>query len=190
MCVEASAALPARSRPRAEELSEAPSVGLPVETSIDFREALLRLGAAVAAGVAIGIDREWRDKPAGIRTLALVALGAALVCVATVHLGSLQADPDAVSRVVQGVIQGVMAGIGFLGSGAVIRRPQDGDVDGLTTAATVWVTAAIGIACGLASWDIALAAVGLTLVVLVLLHPMDKFVEARRRKAGKTQMRD
>lgn len=154
-----------------------------METSIDLQDALLRLGAAVLAGGAIGIDREWRGKPAGIRTLALVALGAALVCVATVHLGSLRAHPDAISRVVQGVIQGVMAGIGFLGAGAVIRRPHDGDVDGLTTAATVWVTAAVGIACGLATWDIVLAAVGLTLVVLVMLYPLDSLIEAWRRKA-------
>ena len=152
-----------------------------MDSTLDLGDALLRLGAAVIAGVAIGIDREWRDKPVGIRTLALVSLGSALVCVATVHLTSLRAEPDAVSRVVQGVIQGVMAGVGFLGAGAVMRR-GDGDVDGLTTAATVWVTAAIGIACGFAAWEIVLAGVGLTLVVLILLNPLDGLVDRMRKR--------
>lgn len=155
-----------------------------VDNSIDLGDALLRLGAAVLAGVAIGIDREWRNKPVGIRTLALVSLGAALVCIATVHLSSLRGEPDAISRVVQGVIQGVMAGIGFLGAGALIRR-ADGDVDNMTTAATVWVTAAVGIACGFAAWEIVLAGVGLTLVVLILLNPLDRLVvRMRLRRKG------
>jgi len=155
----------------------------PLHPSVDFGDIALRLAAAVAVGVIIGIDREWRGKPMGIRTLALVSLGSALIPLATIHLTVLNNEPDAVSRVVQGVIQGVMTGIGFIGAGAVLRHPDEGEVQNLTTAATVWVTAALGIACGLATWEIVLIGVGLTLGVLVLLHPLDVWVDRRRAAA-------
>lgn len=133
--------------------------------------------------MAIGFDREWRGKPVGIRTLALVSLGSALVCLSTVHFNLLQAKPDAVSRVVQGVIQGVMTGIGFLGAGAVLKGPSQRQVHGLTTAATVWVTAALGIACALATWSVVWIGVGLTIVVLVVLRPLDDWFDKRRDAA-------
>jgi putative Mg2+ transporter-C (MgtC) family protein len=149
--------------------------------AVDLGDIALRLAAAVAVGVIIGIDREWRGKPVGIRTLALVGLGAALVCLATVHLRALDEHPEAIARVVAGVIEGVMTGIGFLGAGAVLQR-RSGEVEGLTTAASVWVTAALGIACALASWRVVAVGVGLTLAVLVLLHPIDFWVDRRRRE--------
>ncbi len=150
--------------------------------SIDLLDVGLRLLAAVTVGVLIGLDREWRGKPMGIRTLALVSLGAALACVTTVHLQALDGDPEAISRVVQGVLTGVLTGIGFLGAGAVLQRRESGDIEGLTTAATVWVTAALGIACGLASWTVVAVGVGLTVVVLILLTPLDSWIARRRRK--------
>ncbi len=154
----------------------------PLEPALDLADIALRLAAAALVGVAIGVDREIRGKPAGIRTLGLVSLGAALVCLTTVHLRALDDDPNAISRVVASVIEGVMTGIGFLGAGAVLRpRDGDGDIEGLTTAATVWVTAALGLACGLATWSIVAVGVGLTLVVLVLLHPLDHWIEARSK---------
>jgi putative Mg2+ transporter-C (MgtC) family protein len=146
----------------------------------DLGDIAMRLIAAVAVGMVIGFDREWRGRPVGVRTLALVSLGSALVCLSTVSLAVLKGQADATSRVVQGVIQGVMTGIGFLGAGSVIRQPQQGEVHGLTTAATVWVTAALGIACALATWNVVLLGVGLTLVVLVLLHPIDGWFDRRR----------
>jgi putative Mg2+ transporter-C (MgtC) family protein len=152
----------------------------PMEPAVDLGDVALRLLAAVAVGVVIGIDREIRGKPVGIRTLALVSLGSALVCLATVHLTVLRQDPDAVSRVVQGVIQGVMTGIGFIGAGVVLHK--NGGVHGLTTAATVWVTAALGIACGLATWRIVMMGVSLTLVVLVVLLPLDNWLDKRRAR--------
>lgn len=148
--------------------------------AVDLGDVALRLAAAVAVGVIIGIDREIRGKPVGIRTLALVALGSALVCLSTVHLSVLNNEPDAVSRVIQGVIQGVMAGIGFIGAGVVLER--NGRARGLTTAATVWVTAALGIACALATWSIVMIGVGLTLGVLVLLLPLDAWLDKRRAR--------
>lgn len=148
--------------------------------SVDLNDIMLRLIAAVIVGMILGADREWRGKSVGVRTLGLVSLGSALVCVSTVHLSALHSDPNAISRVVQGVIQGVMTGIGFLGAGALMRQPQQGEVHGLTTAATVWVTAALGIACALATWSVVLVGVGLTLIVLVVLHPIDKWFDERR----------
>lgn len=156
---------------------------LPVEASVDLADVALRLAAAVLVGVLIGIDRERRGKPVGIRTLALVSLGSALVCLSTVHLSALNNEPDAVSRVVQGVIQGVMAGIGFIGAGAVLRT-GGGGVHNLTTAATVWVTAALGIACALAAWQIVWIGAGLTLIVLIALDPLDDLIERWRRRRG------
>jgi len=154
----------------------------PLHPSIDLVDLVLRLLAALAVGMLIGLDREWRGKPVGIRTLALVSLGAALVCITTVHLRALNEDPQAIARVVSGVIEGVMTGIGFLGAGAVLQRRDGAEVEGLTTAATVWVTAALGIACGLASWGIVAVGVGLTIVVLVALNPLDDWIQRRRKQ--------
>jgi putative Mg2+ transporter-C (MgtC) family protein len=154
----------------------------PLNPAVDLADLGLRLLAAVAVGVMIGLDREWRGKAVGIRTLALVALGAALVCLTTVHLRILDDEPQAISRVVQGVIEGVMTGIGFLGAGAVLRDREGDVIEGLTTAATVWVTAALGIACALASWRVVALGVGLTLVVLVVLHPLDLLIEKLRAR--------
>ena len=148
--------------------------------SVDLADVSLRLIAAVVVGMVIGLDREWRGKPVGIRTLALVALGSALVCLSTVHYAPLQGEPNAISRVVQGVIQGVMTGIGFIGAGAIIKGRSQQQAHGLTTAATVWVTAALGIACALAIWSIVWIGVGLSVLVLVVMHPLDAWFDRRR----------
>jgi putative Mg2+ transporter-C (MgtC) family protein len=153
-----------------------------IQPSVDLVDIALRLLAAVGVGMLIGLDREWRGKPVGIRTLALVSLGSALVSLATFHLTALNGEPNAISRVVQGIIQGVMAGIGFIGAGAILRHPDEGEVQNLTTAAAVWVTAALGIACGLATWSIVWIGVGLTLLVLVVLNPLDAWIERRRSR--------
>jgi putative Mg2+ transporter-C (MgtC) family protein len=128
---------------------------------------VLRLGAAVAAGMLIGLNRDMADKPIGMRTLGLVALGAALASLAVIEVKDLADHPDALSRVVQGAIQGIMAGISFIGAGVILRDRESKTVEGLTTAATVWVTAALGIACGLGAWVIAGVALLLSLGLLL-----------------------
>ena len=110
---------------------------------IGWQDVLLRLGAATAAGIAIGLNRDLYGKPIGMRTLALVALGAATVTVATIQFNVMGDHPDALSRVVQGVIQGIMAGISFIGAGVILRDRDTQSVTGLTTAATVWLSAAL-----------------------------------------------
>ena len=127
---------------------------------------ILRLLIASGVGIVIGIDREMHGKPLGMRTLALVALGSAIAALTAIDFRGLDHNPDALSRVVQGVLQGVLTGIGFIGAGVVLRDQKSGVVQGLTTAATVWVTASLGIACALAAWHLVLSGVVITLVIL------------------------
>jgi putative Mg2+ transporter-C (MgtC) family protein len=134
----------------------------------ELTEIALRLGAAVLAGAAIGVNRDLANKPIGMRTLALVALGAAVIALAGIQVEGMATNPDALSRVVQGIIQGVMAGISFIGAGVILRDAKARTVEGLTTAATVWVTAALGVACGLAAWRVTAVAVVLALLLLVV----------------------
>jgi putative Mg2+ transporter-C (MgtC) family protein len=148
----------------------------------DLFDILLRMSAAVAAGIVIGSNRDMAGKPMGMRTLGLVSLGAAIVCLATIRLQIFDGDPDALSRVVQGLIQGIMGGIGFIGGGVILRDRQSETIKGLTTAATVWVTAAVGIACALAAWRIVAVAVGLALLTLIGLRWIeDAYAKAKEK---------
>src|SRR5688572_22699441 len=148
---------------------------------------ILRLGAAAAAGVIIGINRDLIDKPIGMRTLGLVSLGAAVVSLATIQFHDLSTQPDALSRVVQGIVQGIMGGISFIGAGVILRDARARTVEGLTTAATVWITAAFGIACALAAWRVLLVATVLALVLLFATSWTDDFV---RQKLGRRARSD
>jgi putative Mg2+ transporter-C (MgtC) family protein len=128
--------------------------------SLSYLDVFFRLGAAVLAGALIGFDREIRDKPAGLRTLTLVSLGSAVFTLTAV-------DPNAADSTSR-VIQGIVTGVGFLGAGTIIRGRTEESVRGLTTAASVWLAAAIGAACGLAYWPLVLIASLLGLLVLAL----------------------
>ena len=150
---------------------------------IEWQESLMRLGAATAAGMVIGINRDLTNKPIGMRTLALVSLGAATVTVSSIQFSFMDNHPDALSRVVQGVIQGVMAGISFIGAGVVLRDIQAQTVQGLTTAATVWMTAALGIACGLAAWRTAAIGLIIALALLVVVPWIENAI-ARNKPSG------
>ncbi|MBT3070765.1 MgtC/SapB family protein [Rhodomicrobium sp. Az07] len=129
---------------------------------IDWPDAALRLTAAAAVGAAIGLDREARGKPTGVRTLSIVALGSALAILLSDYPSGVHAD--AYSRVIQGVI----TGIGFLGAGVILREKESDKVQGLTTAATIWFTACIGMACGLGAWPIVVTAAVLVALILAL----------------------
>jgi hypothetical protein len=104
----------------------------------DIADVALRLAAAALVGVLLGLNRDLAGKPIGMRTLALVSLAAAVVSLSTIHFQNFEDHPDALSRVVQGIIQGVMGGIGFIGAGVILaglpsanrRKPDDGR-DGL-----------------------------------------------------------
>lgn len=138
---------------------------------VTISEILLRLTVATLVGGILGVDRELRAKPAGLRTHALVALGAALVTVTTLGLAN-GGTADPVSRAIQGII----AGVGFLGAGAILRARERDQVSGLTTAASIWLVASLGIACGSGYWLAALATLVLALIVLVLGGPLEGFL--------------
>jgi putative Mg2+ transporter-C (MgtC) family protein len=123
---------------------------------------LTRLLLAALLGGVLGYEREHQGKAAGIRTHMLVAIGAALFVLVPQQGGMLIADQ---SR----VIQGIVTGIGFLGAGAIIKHRSEDDVKGLTTAAGVWLTAAIGIACGLGRESTAILSTALALIVLAIM---------------------
>lgn len=111
----------------------------------DIGTIAIRLGLALVVGGLIGLNRDLHHKPAGVRTHALVSLGTALMVLAILPPGSaFDHRIDALSR----VIQGVLTGIGFLGAGVILHDAGNGRVRGLTTAATIWLTALIGVACG------------------------------------------
>jgi putative Mg2+ transporter-C (MgtC) family protein len=124
---------------------------------------LIRLIAAMILGAAIGFQREHSNKPAGLRTHILTAMGSALFVIACTA-AEMGADP--ISR----VIQGIATGIGFIGTGAILKRSQSFEVHGLTTAAGLWMTAAVGVTAGLGKIGIAAVGVVLTLIVLSVLQ--------------------
>ncbi len=148
-------------------------------SSLDFGQVLLRLVAAVGAGALIGLDRELRRKPAGLRTLALVALGSAVFILETVD-NAQGMSTEGTSR----VIQGVVTGVGFLGAGSILRGTTDESVRGLTTAASIWLAAATGIACGLAQWPLVASACALGLLVLGI-TPVERVIHNRRKSDPK-----
>jgi putative Mg2+ transporter-C (MgtC) family protein len=135
----------------------------------------LRLAAAVGAGALIGLDRELRRKPAGLRTLALVALGSAVFIIETIDT-TRGVYTDATSR----VIQGIVTGVGFLGAGSIMRSADEESVRGLTTAASIWLAAAAGIACGLANWPLVVVGSALGVLVLVI-TPVERVIHNRRK---------
>lgn len=133
--------------------------------TLDFSDVFLRLRAATAAGGLIGLNRDLADKPIGGRTLGLVSLGT--ISIAGIHVQGMAENADAMSRVVQGTIQGVMAGVSFIGAGVILRNAEARTVEGLSTAATVWMSAAFGVACGLGAWRTIAIAVPMSLIVLL-----------------------
>lgn len=142
---------------------------------ISFSTILLRLCLALLLGACIGVERQNHNQPAGLRTNALVALGTCLFMIisaygfnAFLNMAHVQLDPSRVASY-------VVAGIGFLGAGAIFRSSEEGRVKGLTTAAAIWVVAAIGLACGLGLLLEAASTTILTLAVLFILRFAERF---------------
>ena len=131
-----------------------------------------RLAVAALLGGAIGLNRELHQKPAGVRTHAIVALGAALLSLVSTLSITPSGDASGVSR----VIQGIVAGIGFLGGGVILRREQSNQIQGLTTAATIWLVAAVGVAAGVGLWRTSVIALVLSLLVLSLGRRFEKLL--------------
>ncbi|MGC4404239.1 MgtC/SapB family protein [Methyloversatilis sp. MC4-4] len=129
--------------------------------------ALLRVLVALCCGACIGYQREQVGKAAGLRTHIIVAGGAAVAVAAAFESGM---EDDALSR----VIQGLLTGVGFLGAGAILKLREVPDVRGLTTAAGIWMTCAIGVAAGLGRFAIAILATAATWYVLNSLQAWER----------------
>src|SRR5215510_8110434 len=134
---------------------------------------VIRLLAALILGGLVGLQRKRTHKPAGLRTHMLVCLGTA-VFVST--CGAVGMAFDAQSR----VIQGIVTGLGFIGAGSILKLSQEHEVKGLTTAAGVWMTAAIGVTVDLGALGIAIIATILTLIILAVATRFEKFVQRKR----------
>jgi putative Mg2+ transporter-C (MgtC) family protein len=149
-----------------------------ISAPTDLVSLALRLLVGTLLGGVIGLNRELLQKPAGLRTHALVSLGAALVALTSLLIADAPGDDGgAPGR----IVQGVFAGIGFIGGGVILHRRQR-EVHGLTTAASIWMVAAVGTAVGFGLWRSAIIATALTLIVLVLGGPVDRVV--RKAKAN------
>jgi putative Mg2+ transporter-C (MgtC) family protein len=140
---------------------------------------LLRLFIAIVLGGLLGLQREWEGKTAGLRTHILVALGTALF-VLVPHMSGM--GDASVSRIIQGII----TGIGFLGGGAILKLSEEHQVKGLTTAATIWVAAGIGIAVGLGRLWSAILSTAATLAILTALHRTEHLLP-HKKDSNKSQ---
>ena len=147
---------------------------------ITFPTILLRLGLALVLGAVIGFERESREHAAGMRTNALVALGSCLFTIISAFgfmdllgIAHVQLDPTRIASY-------IVAGIGFLGAGSIFLQPEANKVKGLTTAATIWLLAAVGMACGAGLILVAVATTLLALVVLVGLRLVERLLLPRQ----------
>lgn len=149
-------------------------------TDIPWWDAGLRMLLACVSGAALGWDREHRGRPAGLRTHMLVALGSSGFALLAVSLVVEAGDSTSVDPA--RIISGIIGGIGFLGAGAIIQ--SGGDVRGLTTAAGLWLTAAIGAAMGVGAFDLGAMLTVLGFVTIVVLRGFEQRVGPRGRSSS------
>ena len=148
----------------------------------EFWRIVIRLTIAMLFGAVVGVQRERSGKPAGVRTHMLVASGSALFVLSALEF-NMAADP--LSRVIQGLI----TGIGFLGAGAILKLEHKRQIEGLTTAAGIWMTAGIGLAVGLGRFGLALVSVILTLFVLTVVKWAEHWVNRDVPDADKEEQK-
>ncbi len=147
-------------------------------------ESALRLLMAAMLGAMIGAEREHHGRSAGFRTQLLVSLGAALAMLVSLNFARVFAEGPAGPGVrvdPARIAYGVMGGIGFLGGGTIIR--YGAGVRGLTTAASLWCTAAVGLACGFGMYLVAALAAGIVIVALMFLSRLDRYIPSRWSKS-------
>jgi putative Mg2+ transporter-C (MgtC) family protein len=143
----------------------------------DWQTILARLGAATLAGILVGLDREWRGHDAGMRTHALVALSSAAIMLSSLLLYEAARNEDVNPDPLRAV-QGLAQAIGFLVAGLIFVRRAT--VKNMTTAANLWMAAALGIACGAGQYRLAVIAAGITLVLLVVFPFIERMIPEKR----------
>lgn len=153
--------------------------------SVGTSEVLLRLALACACGMIIGIDREWRNKAAGLRTHMLVCLAAASFTILAIELSAAAATMDSQPNADPvRIIEAVTAGAAFLGAGSIIQ--SRGNVRGVTTGASIWLAGAIGLACGAGYYVLAAVNVVFAMVILTVLG----WIVHRARKGDSDDAKD
>jgi len=141
------------------------------ESEIPFMEMAIRLLAAAGLALLLGLERELRGKPAGLRSHMLVSLGAAAFIIMGMHILLATAEGDPSARIdPTRIVEGLIGGIGFLGAGCIIQ--SRGNVQGITTGASIWIAGAIGVACGIGT--LALAGM-VTLLALIIVTVLGRF---------------
>jgi putative Mg2+ transporter-C (MgtC) family protein len=140
----------------------------------DFLQLIFRLCLALLIGAIIGLERELRHKPAGLRTHMLVSFGSAVFVLIPLQLIPIQSHPEIISR----VIQGIATGVGFLGAGEIVRESSQESqrlkIHGLTSAAAIWVSASLGIAAGCGLWQLGLVGAVITFAVLNIFKRLER----------------
>lgn len=155
-------------------------MNLPIELEALTAEILPRLGLAVLLAGLLGAEREWHGKPAGLRTHMMVSLGAASFTLVALQLYREALGSGAEAAVVDPtrLVQGIIGGIGFLGAGSIIQGR--GSVEGLTTAGSVWLVGAVGVACGAGYFLIAGAATAIALLILMGVGFLERALLSRK----------
>jgi len=151
---------------------------LPLDTSIwsvdEWLNLVLKLSLSLLVGALIGLNRQSEKKPAGLRTHMLVTLGATIFVMTSLQTSQGKVSPDALSR----VIQGITAGVGFLGAGEILRQSDMKNnqvtIRGLTSAAAIWVSSALGVAIGAGLYPLALVSVLMTWITLSLIKKLER----------------
>jgi putative Mg2+ transporter-C (MgtC) family protein len=144
-------------------------------------DVMIRLIAAFVVGGALGLNRDLHGKPAGVRTIGIVSLGAAMLVLAAGNVGPGQLASAGLSP----IIQGIMTGIGFLGAGVIVRGKEESTILGLTTAASIWLAAGLGILAGLGEWIDLVIGTGLVFMLLVFGGPAERWVHRTFEPAGR-----
>src|SRR6202012_1375022 len=159
-----------RSRPRIARTSSRGFTKGPVKGGLDMApEFFWRLLAAFACGVAIGVERQMRQRTAGLRTITLVTCGACLFVTLGVLAGNGTAGVTQIAAY-------VVSGVGFLGGGVIMR--DQGSIQGINTAATLWCSAAVGVLCGTGHYGPAIAGTGVVLATNTLLRELSRAINA------------
>lgn len=145
------------------------------ESEISVLDMTIRLLSAAGLAFVLGLERELRGKPAGLRSHMLVSLGASAFIMMGMHILLATAEGDPSARIdPTRIVEGVVGGIGFLGAGCIIQ--SRGNVQGITTGASIWISGAIGVACGLGNLVLAGLLTGFALVTVVILGRFEREV--------------
>ncbi|RTR05046.1 MgtC/SapB family protein [Halomonas nitroreducens] len=151
-----------------------------MEAEISLLDMLTRLAVAAGLAMVLGLERELRGKPAGLRSHMLVALGAAAFLIVGLEILFATAEGDPSARIdPTRIIEGVIGGIGFLGAGSIIRSGSS--VHGITTGASIWLAGAIGIAAGVNNFALAAMVTGLALVIMTVLGAIERTLPHHHR---------